>query len=364
MKKITGKVRHLGLALILLTVTTLLVPGCRAGYVIRSAWYQGELLASRESFEEVRARPDVSPELLRGLERVEDIKLYGHEIGLKPTKAYQTVSLDWDRKMWNISACQPLSFEPVTWWFPVVGRVPYLGFFDEGDLERWKQKLEGEGLDVYQRRIGTYSTLGWFSDPLLPGMLDGTEYEVAKLVLHELAHATVWIRGSVSFNESFASFVGDVAAEGYVISRFGPDSPQLRKAHEDEEDAFLWRRLQRDLYERLDAVYKDKALSDDEKRQKKAEIFAAFPALVAAAPFHDGDWAVRAARKGTWNNARLIQFRTYNDRRPIFEALLEKNGGDLLAFMEDVRREAGKGDSPWKALEAATAAQRPTTSTP
>ncbi len=338
-----------------LVLLALLIPGCRAGYVIRSAWYQGELLASRESFEEARARPDISPKVLRGLALVEDIKAYGHEIGLKPTKAYQTISLDWDRKMWNISACQPLAFEPVTWWFPVVGRVPYLGFFREEDMERWKARLTAEGLDVYQRRIGTYSTLGWFSDPLLPGMLDGTEHEVAKLVLHELAHATVWIRGSVAFNESFASFVGDEAAEGYIIARHGPDSTQLQKANKDHEDSVLWRRLQRELYESLQAVYKDKALTDEQKLARKAEIFAAFPALVAAAPFHDGDWAVRAATKGTWNNARLIQFRTYNDRRPIFEALLEKNGGDLLAFMEDVRKEASKGDDPWKALEAATA---------
>lgn len=347
----------LGLLLSLLATAALalIVPGCRAGYVLRSAWYQGELLAGRQSFAEVRARPDVAPALLAGLELVEDIKAYGDEIGLAPTRAYETVALDWERRMWNISACPPLAFEPVTWWFPVVGRVPYLGFFRDEDATRWQERLAAEGYDVYRRPIGTYSTLGWFADPLLPGMLDGTPFDVARLVLHELAHATVWVPGSVPFNESFASFVGDEAALGYLAARHGPESDALREAREELADSFLWRRLQRELTERLGATYADPALDDQEKLARKAAIFAEFPDVVAAAPFYDRSWPLRAATSGTWNNARLAQFRTYNERRAVFEALLAANGGDLLAFMRQVQQEAEAGPDPWTALERAAA---------
>ena len=351
--------RRFGLAtlstLALAVVLSLVIPGCRAGYVIRSAWFQGELLASRVPFDEARARPDLDPKVRAGLDLVDDIKAYGQEIGLKPTKAYTSIALDWDRKMWNISACPPLSFQPKTWWFPVVGRVPYLGFFRPEDVDRTRARLEAEGYEVYQRKIGTYSTLGWFADPLLPGMIDDNAYEMARLVLHELAHATVWIPGSVAFNESFASFVGDEAATRYIVAREGPDAPELAQALRDEQDMFLWRRLQRDLYERLQAVYTDDALSRDEKLARKAQIYAAFPDTVRAAPFQDGDWAVKAATNGTWNNARLMQFRTYNERRSAFEVLFEANQGNLLAFMEEVRRVTSEGDDPFEALEQAAA---------
>lgn len=345
-------------ALVLSALISLLVPGCRAGYVIRSAWYEAGFLASRESFDKARARPDLSPQVRHGLDLAEDIKRYGQEIGMKPTRAYNKVSLDWDRKMFNLSACPPLRFEPVTWWFPIVGRVPYLGFFDPDDAGRWHARLEAQGYDVYQRKIGTFSSLGWFSDPLLPGMLEGSDYDVAHLVLHELAHSTVWIPGSVSFNESFASYVGEKAALGYILARKGPLTDELQVALNDADDEQLWHRLLHELYGRLDAVYKDPSLNDEQKLARKAELFKEFPTEVKAAPFHDGGWAVKAARKGVWNNARLIQFRTYNQSRPSFDALLERHNGNLLAFMKDIQEVTSKGGSPWKAVREAAGIDR------
>ena len=88
-----------------------------------------------------------------------------------------------------------------------MGRVPYLGFFRRKDAEPWIRRLENQGYETYIRTAGAYSTLGWFEDPVLPGMLKWSDYRLADTVLHELAHATVWIKGSVKFNESFASFV-------------------------------------------------------------------------------------------------------------------------------------------------------------
>ena len=331
-------------------------PGTRVGYVARSAWFQAELLADRVPFDEARARPDLSPELRKGLDIVEDVKAYAAEIGLARTGNYDTVALDFNRQMYNISATPPLSFQPRTWWFPVVGRVPYLGFFREEDADKARERLQGEGLEVYKRRIGTYSTLGWFRDPLLPGMIKDGPFEIARLVLHETAHATVWVRGSVSFNESFASFVGDEAAMRYIEDRFGKDSAELRKAHEDQDDVFLWRRLQHELYQQLDAVYQDPALSNDDKLARKSALLSGFPAVIDAAPFHDHEGFSKAARSGVWNNPRLMQFKTYNTGRDAFEALLAAHDGDLLQFMYAVRDAAGEGDDPFESLRAAAAA--------
>lgn len=334
-------------------------PGTRVSYVVRSGYFQAELLAKRVPLDEARARTDLAPEIRAGLDIVDDVKAFGLEIGLARTGNYDTIALDFDRKMYNISATPPLSFEPVTWWFPVVGRVPYLGFFREEDADKAADRLRDEGYEVYRRRIGTYSTLGWFRDPLLPGMVEDGSYDIARLVLHESAHATVWVPGSVSFNETFASFVGDEAAMRYMESRFGADSAELKKAREDQEDIFLFRRLQHELYNRLNAVYKDKSLSDEQKLVKKAEIMADFPSVVDAAPLHDRKFYSKAVRKGTWNNPRLMQFRTYNNGREAFEALLRASGGDLLKFMYTVRDVAGEGKDPYAAVRKAAGAVAP-----
>lgn len=337
----------------------LAVPGCSMGYVLRSAYYQGELMAARRPVAEVRADGQLSPDQLAALDLIDDVKRHGEAMGLKPTRNYGTVALGWEREIWNVTACDPLAFQPETWWFPIVGRVPYLGYFKVEHARETEQRLRAEGLDVYARTAGAYSTLGWFRDPILPGMLEWEEFDLADTVLHELAHATLWVPGSVHFNESFASFVGEEAAFAYLQQKYGPDSAPVLAARQEFEDVARWRQLQRDLVAELDAVYSDAALTDAQKLERKAALFAALPDRVQLAGFHAPERFLRAASNGTWNNARLVQFKTYNTNRGAFEAILRRNNGDLLAFMADVGDIARGADDPFAALERAAAAAAP-----
>ncbi len=314
------------------------IPGCKVGYVVKSSWFQAELLASRVPVEKVREKPELTEEQSQALDLVADVKAYGAEIGLSATDNYETVAWGWDRTIWNVSACDPVAFSPETWWFPVVGRVPYLGYFREEDARRQAGRMENEELDVYVRTAGAYSTLGWFRDPILMNMLGWGTYSLADTVLHELAHATVWIPGSVGFNESFANFVGEEAAFRYLDDRHGPESELSVKARQRFADTGVWRKLQHELYEDLATIYDDDSLDDDTKLARKEAVFASLDERVDDAGFHDPARFHRAVDRNTWNNARLIQFKTYNNKRPIFEALLERNDGDLLAFMHDVER--------------------------
>lgn len=329
------------------------IPGCGVGYVVRSAYFQAELLNSRESIAQMRAEQAFNEDEIRALDRIKDVKSFGAEIGLKATQNYDTFAADWDKKIWNLSACEELEFTPKRWTFPVVGRVPYLGFFRREDAEPWIQRLEKKGYETYIRTAGAYSTLGWFEDPVLPGMLKWSDYRLADTVLHELAHATVWIKGSVKFNESFASFVGEVGAFQYLEARFGPDSDVVLNARKDHADLQRWRDLLRTLYADLDAVFSNDKLDDSQKRTAKAQMFASLPARVTAADFHKPARFMRAAEKGTWNNARLVQYKTYNHNRDYFEALYEHEGRDLLAFMARVEALTEGERDPFKAIKAA-----------
>ena len=328
-----------------------MIPGCGFGYVVRSAYFQAELLSSREPIAELRAENAFTEVEERALNRIRDVKAFGSEIGLKATENYDTYAEGWDRQIWNLSACEELAFEPKRWTFPVVGRVPYLGFFRREDADPWIQRLEKKGYETYIRTAGAYSTLGWFEDPVLPGMLKWSDYRLADTVLHELAHATVWIKGSVRFNESFASFVGEVGAFRYLEDRYGRDSDVVKLAKQNHDDLQRWRALLRTLYADLDAVYRQDRLDESAKRAAKATLFSSLPARVEEAGFHNPDRFRRAVSTGTWNNARLVQYKTYNHNRDYFEALLEREGGDLLAFMakvDDLTR--GKRD-PFEAIK-------------
>src|SRR5688500_5547364 len=86
-------------------VSTLALASCSAGYVLRSAWYQAELLGSRVPIDKVRRSGVLTPSQLRALDVVQDVKTFGREIGLRATRNYETVALGFDHRLYNVSAC-------------------------------------------------------------------------------------------------------------------------------------------------------------------------------------------------------------------------------------------------------------------
>ena len=65
---------------------------------------------------------------------------------------------------------------------------------------------------------------------------------------------------SSTFNESFASFVGEEGAFRYLESRHGRDSEPYRRARERREDDERWRALQQGLANDLGAIYADQGI--------------------------------------------------------------------------------------------------------
>jgi predicted aminopeptidase len=322
---------------------------------VRSAYFQAELLHSRVPVESIRQRDDLSSSDLAALDRIDDVKDFGSEIGLSATENYETYADNWDRTIWNLTACPELTFTPVTWTFPIVGKVPYLGFFLRSDADAWAKRLERDGNEVFLRTAGAYSTLGWFRDPVLPGMLKWKTYRLANTVLHELAHATLWVKGSVSFNESFASFVGDKAAFAYLADRFGTDSDEYIEAQRMHSDLHTWRLLLKDLYEELDAVYQAEEMTDEDKRSQREVLYESIVERAEAAPFNHPERFIAAARKGPWNNARMMQYRTYNTRSELFAVVYDNEQQDLLRFIGAIGAITKGARDPYEALEAATA---------
>lgn len=358
--RVVGLLAVLGLAMCWL-------PSCGVRYVVRSGYYQMELMASREPVEEVLASHELSAGQEQRLREIATFKAYGASLGLSATHNYDTVALHWGRTIWNLTACDPLSFTPRTWWFPVVGRMPYLGYFVESQARDMEAQMKGEGLDVYVRTAGAYSTLGWFRDPVLPGMLSWSEADLADTVFHELAHATLWIPGSAMFNESFAEQVGVAAMHTWMVDTYGEDSPEYQRVLQGERDDKAYTLLLHGLAAELDSVFANPAASPASKLGRKAELYASIPDRIEQSKISQKAAYTKWAARDVWNNARIVQFKTYNGADDDFAVLLARHDlghgrTDVKGFIDEIQaimHPAGQPwvDDPFVALHAAAGGQ-------
>ena len=174
--------------------------------------------------------PDTPLRVATVLAEIPAIKAYGRSYGLKIRRNYETYArIDRPAAVWFVGAADPLKFEPRPWCFPIAGCFPGLGWFDEDDAIKFKDKLEAQGYDAMVRPAAAYSTGGWFPDPVLSSMLGGGDEELpwfTNTILHESVHATVFVADEQFFNESFAAYVADVLTDAWIAKRFGPGSPE------------------------------------------------------------------------------------------------------------------------------------------
>ena len=325
----------------------------RIPYILKQASFQVELLWGRIPIDEAIQTHSFTPSQLKNLERLPNIKSFGKAFGLKATDNYSRINPTFHRTIWNVSACDPLAFKPRRWWFPIVGNVPYLGFFEKEAADSEINALSVEGLDTYLSTAGAYSTLGWFEDPILPSMLDWSEYSFSNTILHELAHATVWLPGSVQFNESFANFIGDTASMQYMEETYGADSPKVLMLKQRISDRKKFRMILVQLYADLNAVYTDETRTNGEKKEQKAFLFDQLPTRVKEAGLFNEEIYLKQVQKGTWNNARMMQFRTYNRSREWFQTLYARENRDLSAFIRRLEDIVSNASDPYDALETA-----------
>ncbi|MEQ1566708.1 MAG: aminopeptidase [Myxococcota bacterium] len=334
----------LGLALVASSVGVAALDP-RPTYVARAAAHQLALLADRVPLD---AYHPPTEQARKNLARISDITRFAErELHLRTNGQYASVAPGRREPLWNVSACPPLSLRPETFWFPVTGRVPYLGFFDRPSADRRARAFERQGFDAWVRPAGTYSTLGWFADPLLPAMLDWPEERLVETLLHEWVHATVWVPGEVGFDESLASFVGERGATAWLRQRYGEGSAVVRQAEIEGADRDRYHAVLEQLAGELDALYTS-PMDDESKLAAKRERFASLPARIEAAGLTDPLDYRAGADPSRWNNARLSQFRTYHRGYDAFERLTPASGG-IGGLVDEVR--GWPAGDPWATLE-------------
>ena len=302
--------------------------GCfSTGYLLQAAGGQYELLHLARPLNVVKEDASVPPGVRALLAKVPAIKRFGQLNGLTPTDNYtRYADLHRPAAVWVVQGCKSLAFEPRRWSFPIVGSVPYLGYFAEDRARAFARELAAQepDLDITVRTASAYSTLGWFKDPVLSTMIpEGPEAfaELANVILHESVHATVYVKNQSAFDESLASFIADELTWLLVVGRSGLSSDEARSWIAGEERGARFVKALHQAYEELDAIYRS-ARSDEEKRSlKEARL---------------GELQRSLGLRRRYNNADLAGYRTYDTGGVAF-ARLRKACGGLPKFLAAVR---------------------------
>ena len=245
-------VKHLLLKMLLVVFSLFVMSSC---YVTKQAYRQAGLLLDREPVEAVLSKGQLSKEDQNKLLFTKSILLYAQSQGLNAAGSYnQFVPVDGQSLTYTVQAAKPFDMELKTWWFPIVGRVPYLGYFDQEDREYKARDLENDGYEVHRGAATAFSSLGWFSDPIYQSMLKRSDVELAHLLFHELTHRTLWLKDGVEFNENLAEYVGSRLTSEFFVSLGRQD--ELREFDEIMADYAAVRPWLRQLREELAKTFK------------------------------------------------------------------------------------------------------------
>ncbi len=295
---------------------------------------QAEILRKARPAAVVLKDPKTKPLLKEKLTTVADILDYAEKEMHLPARSQYDRYTDLGRRyvVWVVFASPEFSVEAKRWWYPLVGRLSYRGFFTEEAAKAEADKLRAEGLDVHTGGVEAYSTLGFLRDPLLNTFMGRKDADLAELIFHELTHQRLYLSGDTDFNEAFATSVGREGARRWLRARGRlKDLAQYEKEMRIEQEFIAIALRTRSELKTLYA--QEPKPADDVMRTEKSALMALLRQRADAMDRrHGGSLKLERWFTKPVNNARLNTVSTYYTLLPGFDALLRQHGGDLDAF--------------------------------
>jgi predicted aminopeptidase len=320
---------------------------CSFFYVAKQGVYQLKLVGGSEPIAHALRRSDLKDSDRQKLILITEVRDFcERKLNLNVYKNYKDINISWNHKIYNVSASEPLRFKAYNWFFPIVGAVPYKGYFEEKDADQEIKRLKEAGFDTLKGRVGGYSTLGYFSDPVWPSMLRMRDEALVELIIHELAHATVYINNHTNFNETFANFIGKTGTRMFYVEKFGEKSDKVINLDNYYLNDKIYNNFFSDLYITLDKIYAQEISAEEKKKaqQEALEQARINYNLLAIKDFIISDWSLI-------NNAYLLAFKTYNYDEKVFADLFDLVNHNFSAFISSVERYSN-GDNPFVALRS------------
>ncbi len=343
--------KYLAMALV-----ALLTSSCQIGYLVKSGYHQMSLLSKRVPIEKVLDDPKVDEAIKAKLRLAQEARQFSETfLKLSTTKNYTSyVALEQPYVSYVVSASPKWKLEHHLWSFPLVGEVPYKGFYKETEAQQEEQELKNKNLDTYLRGVAAYSTLGWFNDPILSSMLHYKNHHLVNTIIHETVHATLYIKSSADFNERMAVFLGNKGTELFYLKKEGPQSETLKQIQNENEDDKVFSQFITAEIQNLKGWYDqnpETTSSEEERKKHFSAIQDHFKKTVLPRMKTD---SYQNFSKTELNNARLLLFKTYmqdlSDFQKLFD-LTEANFSEFLTCCEKLK----KGEKPEEGLKSLVA---------
>ncbi len=323
--------------MLLLAVAATALASCgTVRFYAQAARGQAQMLWRARPIPEVLADPSTKDKLRERLELVQKLRAFAiTDLGLPGNSTFTRYS-DLGRRyaVWVVYASPEFSIEGKGWWYPLVGTLKYRGFFDEASAKAETKNLKAQGYDVLMSGVEAYSTLGWFSDPVLNTFINRGDGDLAELIFHELTHVRLFLPGDTDFNEALATAVGQEGARRWFLSRHEPDKLRAyeQELGKDNEIVHLLLRTRAELKE----LY-DKPLPTEQMRTEKKRLLALLNTRYQELKLRwKGDSRYDLFFSKPINNARLNTIAAYHDLVPAFARKLREHHGDLDAFFHEM----------------------------
>ena len=284
-------------------------------YSLRQAYQFSKLYSSRSSIEDLEQDPKLDPKIRAKFRYLKKILSFAESQGLDVEGAYvDYIHLDTGQVSFLVQAAKKDELKFKTWWFPFVGTVPYLGFFKESDRDEEYSEL-AKSYDVSKSKVGAFSSLGWFEDPVFTSMLNRNKENMAHLFFHELVHRTLWSSGSTRFNENLAEFCAEKMVDKFFSEQ--GENTRLVRYYQKKRDKQKFKSWLLNLKSDLKKVYSDSTLSYEKKLVQKSHVIKEYQVQLLP-DFETKSYKDYIALK-SWNNASILGASLYTPDTQRFE---------------------------------------------
>ncbi|MFZ7146037.1 MAG: aminopeptidase [Bacteroidota bacterium] len=329
---------------LLIALTCLIVWGLFNLSLVTYGWDQlkGQMhiINNSRPLEEVLNDKEIPDSLKSKIRFIDVIAQYASDsLGLKRSENYTTM---YDQKnkpiLWVITASERYKLNAYQWKFPFLGNVSYKGFFDYSKGAHEDSLLQLQGYDTDYGEVSAWSTLGWFNDPILSNMLYRSDGQLAELIIHEMTHATVYLKSNVDLNENLASMIGEEGAIRFLNSHFGENSQQAKDYVNRQNDYDLFSNQMLLARTKLDSLYNTfDGLSAVTKDSLKSQMIESIVLSLDTVSFSNKKRYASLFKKRKPNNAYFMNFVRYDSQKEEMRKMLnEKYKGNIIQYLNSI----------------------------
>ena len=292
----------------------------------------------------------VPDSLKRKIVLVQEVRAFAIDsLGVNDSDSYRTLYDQQGRPvLWVVTACEPFSLNDKKWSFPLVGTFSYKGFFEHNRALKLREELIAQGYDTNIRTASAWSTLGFFDDPIMSNLLFRTEGSVANTIIHELTHATIFVKDNLRFNENLASFVGDKGAKAFLQYKYGEQSEPYQAYDDYRMDRKRYTEHMLRGTQQLDSLYRSLSLQTDsmsKAQQKKhtiEKILLQADTLTLRSLRYQKLIKKLREQENLPNNAFFKAFVRYQGQSDSLERVfITKFGGDIKTYLTHLKEKYG-----------------------